>query len=134
MNGKRFARVLSVVLAMFHTMQRRSVRGENCMRRFRCSVRPFLAAFLVITLLLTMNPILIFASQINSYDYQAQGLERPDLISYDQAKKKGHIRRMPKLENENTFVFQNIDGTLTSYTYGAKVQTKDKAGNGRAPV
>jgi len=75
-----------------------------------------------------MNPIFAASVQQNSYDYQAQELDRPDLISYKTAKEKGHIKRIPEMENEHTFVFRNIDGSITSYTYEKAVQNRSKDG------
>ena len=91
-------------------------------------VRSLISIAIALCLILTMNPAFVSAIQVNSYDYQAQGLDRLDLISYDLAKSKGHIKRLTNLENENTFVFQNIDGTITSYTYEIPVQTRDERG------
>jgi hypothetical protein len=52
------------------------------------SIHTLISLLLVLSLVLTMNPAFTAAVQMNSYDYQAQGLDRPDLITYDLAKSK----------------------------------------------
>jgi hypothetical protein len=91
-------------------------------------IQKSLSVLLVLCMVFTNDPNIVNAIQQNSYSYLSQGLERPDLITYDDAKAKGHIRRAKDKETEYTFVFENLDGTLTSYTYGAKVQVKDNSG------
>lgn len=95
-------------------------------RRVSRALLAFLLAFSVVFI---ANPAYSSAIQMNSYAYLARDLVRPNLIAFDTAKEKGHIKRLYTLENEYTYVFENIDGTITSYTYNTQVQTKDSRGN-----
>lgn len=88
-----------------------------------------LSILLIFCIVFISDKTYINAIEQNSYWYLSQNLDRPDLISYETAKDKGHIKRLKDKENENSFVFENIDGTITSYTYQEKVQTKDSKGN-----
>ncbi|NCU25933.1 DNRLRE domain-containing protein, partial [Candidatus Nomurabacteria bacterium] len=92
------------------------------------NLKVVLCVVLIVCMLITNDQNVVNAIQQNSYSYLSQGLKRPDLISYNEAKAKKHIRRLTEKEDEYTFVFENIDGTLTSYTYGTKVQVKDNSG------
>ena len=71
---------------------------------------------LILSMVISLDPVFVTAAKANSYDFLAKDLQRPDLISYDQAKRNGHIKRRVDLENEYSFVFENSDGSLTSYT------------------
>lgn len=84
---------------------------------------------LVLCLLITSNEDMARAITLNSYDYLARNLVLPDLITRTEAKNNGNIKRLPDEENEYTFVFENMDGTITSYSYQQKVQTKNSNGS-----
>lgn len=95
---------------------------------FRNRVVRSLLAILFVFSVVFCQSWLCFGLSAKSYDYLARDLVRPDQITYDDAKQKGHARSVPSLEDEYTFVFENLDGTYTSYSYNTKVQTKDNIG------
>ena len=68
-------------------------------RRVSRALLAFLLAFSVVFI---ANPAYSSAIQMNSYAYLARDLVRPNLIAFDTAKEKGHIKRLYTLENEYT--------------------------------
>ena len=54
--------------------------------------------------------------------------EIPELVTQEQIKEKGHVNRLYDLEDENSVVFQNKDGSETLYTFADPVQYKDSKG------
>lgn len=98
------------------------------METSRRIARSLIALILCITTVFCLNPTYAFAYRVNSYDYLAQGLDRPDMIDYAKAKAKGHVKRVLSMENEHSFVFENLDGTLTAYSYDIPVQAKGTDG------
>ena len=98
------------------------------MESSRRIARSLIALILCITTVFSLNPTYAFAYRVNSYDYLAQGLDRPDMIDYAKAKAKGHVKRVLSMENEHSFVFENLDGTLTAYSYDIPVQAKGTDG------
>lgn len=98
------------------------------MFKLRKAARGMLCILIILCMVITNDENIVHAIRQNSYSYLSQGLKRPDLISAAEAKARKHIRRVPEKEDEYSFMFENMDGTLTSYTYGTKVQIRDDSG------
>ena len=54
--------------------------------------------------------------------------EIPELITQEQIEENKHVNRLYDLEDENSVVFQNRDGTETLYTFADPIQYKDSKG------
>jgi YD repeat-containing protein len=98
------------------------------MKSRRFVIRCLFAIILVISVTFGLNPAIVSAYQLNSYAWLSRDLDRPDLIDFATAKEKGHIRRVLAREDEYTFIFENSDGSQTSYSYQTPVQTRDQFG------
>lgn len=66
--------------------------------------------------------------QINENELKEENV--PEIIGYEYAKKKNHIKRVYDKENSlNEIVFLNDDGTETAYLYDYPVKYEDDEGN-----
>lgn len=96
------------------------------------SIRALFSFVLVFSLLFTMNLVFTSAIELNSYAFQVQGLDRSDLIPYNQAKIKGHVNRLSELENEHAYSGYVKTSNVSDSALGAliKVTYYDSAGTG----